>query len=134
MKKETLASAFAEARNKAGLTMLGMAMKCDVAETTVWKVEKGKSVRWETVHLILTVALRIKQGTEEYQKFQDLWLADRRKMAAKQSPEFATKQMSPHAETAVRRFRKIVRDMDEESTEKLMRSIDRAVVKIFMAS
>jgi transcriptional regulator with XRE-family HTH domain len=134
MKKETLASAFAEARNKSGLTMLGMAMKCDVAETTVWKVEKGKSVRWETVHLILTVALRIKQGTEEYQKFQDLWLADRRKMAAKQSPEFATKQMSPHAETAVRRFRKIVRDMDEESTEKLMRSIDRAVVKIFKAS
>jgi len=111
--------------------MLGMALKCDVAETTVWKVEKGKSVRWETVHLILTVALRIKQGTEEYQKFQDLWLAERRKMAAKQTTEFATKKMSAHAETAVRGFRQIVRDMDEESTEKLMRSVYRAVVRIY---
>jgi transcriptional regulator with XRE-family HTH domain len=120
MKKQTLATAFAALREKSGLSMLAVAQKCDIAETTVWKVEHGKSVRWETIHLILTAAMRVPPGSQQYQDFQALWVKQRQEMAEAQSPEFGSPRMSPAAVAAVRKFRSIIHDMDAKRIQKIM--------------
>ena len=129
--KATLYSAMFEARDKAGLTMYDAAAKCGIAETTVWKAENGRTVRWETIHLILTVALCIRQDTAEYQRFKELWMLTREQIAKNRPIDKGVKKLPPHAAAAIRVFRNIIRDMDEHTLEELMRSVDRAVVRIF---
>lgn len=126
MKKATLATAFAELRRDSGMSMLATANRCDISESAVWKVEHGKSVRWETVHLILTMALGIQAGTDRYQAFQALWVKHRQEMAESQSPDFGTKRLSPAAVSAVRKFRSIVHDLDKARIAKVMAAVRRA--------
>jgi transcriptional regulator with XRE-family HTH domain len=127
MKKATLATAFADLRQQSGLSMLAVANKCDISETTVWKIEHGLSVRWETVHLVLTIALGVHAGTDRYAAFQALWVKARQEMAESQSPEFGTKRMPPHAVAAVRKFRKLVWDLDKDRIRKALAAAQRAV-------
>ena len=129
MKKATLSGAFAELRSAARLSQLDIAKKCDISETTVWKIENGMSVRWETVHLVLTLSFNIQPGTDRYQSFQSLWVRYRQEMAEAQSPDFATKRMSKSAVAAVRKFRKLVHDLDAKRIQKVMAAAKRAAVK-----
>ena len=127
MKKATLATAFAEMRQQSGLSMLAVANKCDIAETTVWKLENGRSVRWETVHLILTIGLGIAAGTERYAAFQALWVKARQEMAESQTADFGTKRLPDHAAAAVRKFRALVHDLDKAHIQKVMAAVKRSV-------
>lgn len=127
MKKITLAAAFAELRAKSAMSMLVLANKCDKAETTVWKIEHGKSVRWETVHLFLTTAFNIRPKSKEYATFQSLWYEHRQEMAEAQAADFGTKKLSPAAVAAVRKFRKLVSEMDEKRIKRVMAAVTRNV-------
>ena len=118
MKKPTLASSFAELRKKSGLTLLAIANTCDLAETTILKVEAGRPVRWETLHLILSTGLKIRIGTPQYEEFHRLWLTKKAEVAASQPSDFAKKKLSPHGAAAVKAFRNIIRDLDEPTTRK----------------
>jgi transcriptional regulator with XRE-family HTH domain len=126
MKTATLASAFAETRKKSHLSMLAVANKCDIAETTVWKIEHGRSVRWETVHLAIVGAFRIAPDSPEYRAFQDLWVRHRQEMAAAQAPEHGTKRMAPHVVSAVRAFRGLIHDLDPDQVKRVMAAARRA--------
>lgn len=126
MKKQTLPNAFAELRKKVGLTMLEAANKCDLAETTVWKIENGKSIRWETVHLVLAVAFNVQPGTSTYESFNHLWQKSRQEMAESQTEDFAQPKASPHAVAAVRKFRKLVSGLDETACRKVVNAAVRA--------
>lgn len=124
---KTLAETFAQLRKNRRVTLLETAKKCDLAEATVWKVENGRSIRWETVHLILTVGFNIQPDTKAYNEYHRLWMEDRNRMAESQSPDFGTPQMSPHASRAVRRFRKLVHDLDETECDRLLRNAEETV-------
>ena len=130
MKKQTLPNAFAELRKKVGLTMLETANKCDLAETTVWKIENGKSIRWETVHLVLAVAFNVQPGTSTYESFNHLWLKARQEMAESQTEDFAQTKASLHAVAAVRKFRKQVSDLDETECRYVVDTVNRAIYRL----
>lgn len=127
MKKTTLASEFSRIRKDGGHTLLSVANKCDIAETTVWKIENGRSVRWETVHLCLVVALGILPGTDRYTGIHHLWLSDRQRMAENRTPEFGTKKLSVHAAAAVKEFREMIRPFGKRKTSEIMIALRRMV-------
>jgi len=129
MKKTTLAASFAALRQKRSLTLLAVANSCDLAETTVLKVEAGRPVRWETLHTILSVGFKIRIGTPEYVQFHELWLKGKAENAAKRPADFAKKKLSAHAAAAVKAFRNIIRDADEPTTRKAVLAAGRSVKK-----
>ena len=129
MKKATLSSSFAELRRNRRLTLLAIANACDIAETTVLKVEAGRPVRWETLHLILSVGMGIHIGSEKYDEFHRLWLMDRAEASASRPDDFAKKKLSKHAAAAVKAFRNIIRDCDEPTTRKAVIAAGRFVKK-----
>lgn len=106
--------------------MLAVATKCDVSETVIWKLEHDKPVRWETAHLILSIALKIRPGSEAYQDMHALWLKQRQEMAEAQTHEFGTQKLSKHAVEAGRKFRNLVRDLDPVQTRKVLAAAARA--------
>lgn len=130
MKKAALATVFSELRNRKGLTMLEVANKCDISEASVWKLESGRSVRWETVHLILSVVFNIQPGSKDYDQFNRLWLARRQEMAESQAPDFGVSKLSKHAALAVKKFRTMIHDMDEASVKKVLAAATRAADRL----
>ena len=50
---------------------------CDLSKTTPWKVENGKPVRWETMHVMLVAGLHCHPATPDYENIHRLWLAER---------------------------------------------------------
>jgi hypothetical protein len=84
-------------------------------------------VRWETLHLILTVGMSVKKETRRYREFHRMWLAQRQQMAEHQDPGLNTKKLSPHATVAVTEFRRMIRDLDEASVSQVMMWTRRAV-------
>ena len=121
---KTLASEFAKLREKSGYSMLMTAELCQVAETTVWKVEHGLSVRWETIHLLLVVAFKIAPDSKQYAEFNRLWLQSRAKMAESQGPEFASKKLPPYKVAAIRKFRKIIAGLNKERVSAVMEAVE----------
>lgn len=130
MKKLTISSAFAELREREGLSFLAIANKCDISEAVVWKLESDRSVRWETVHLILSVAFNIQPGSEKYDQFNRLWLKDRQERAESQPADHAARKLSKHAANAVKKFRTLIHDMDEPSAKKVLAAAERAADKL----
>ena len=118
--KKTLGQLFATLRGEKGITMIDAALKCDLSESVVWKVEHDRPVRWETVHLILTTALKIRQSNPTYQTAHFLWLEQRNKRANQQSPEAGNKTLPKHAVEATRKFRNLVRDLDPAGTKQVL--------------
>jgi transcriptional regulator with XRE-family HTH domain len=125
--KATLSSTFAELRAERHLTLLQIALKCQLAETTIFKVEQGRTVRWETLHLILSVGFGIHPGTERYEEFHRLWLMQRAEIAESKPPESNAKTLSKHAVVAMRQFRELIRHLDEPTMNKVMVDINRSV-------
>jgi transcriptional regulator with XRE-family HTH domain len=130
MKKATLAKSFAALRAERGLTLMEVANSCDLAQTTVLKVEAGRSVRWETLHLILTVGMNVLPGSEKYEAFHRLWLMHRAEIAEGQAPDFSAKKLSKHAAAAMKNFRALIRDLDEVAVEKVLAAATKASTKL----
>ena len=130
MKKATLAKSFAALRAERGLTLMEVANSCDLAQTTILKVEAGRSVRWETLHLILTVGMNILPGTEKYEAFHRLWLMHRADIAEAQTPDFSAKKLSKHAAAAMKKFRALIRDLDEVRVAKIMAAVVKTTEKL----
>ncbi len=114
MKKITLGMKVAQLRENLDLTMLEVGKLCDISESTYWKVEHDRSVRWETVHLVAVAGFQISPHHPDYQELHALWLEKRQEMAQSHTPNFAARTLSPHAVEACRKFRNIIRDMDED--------------------
>jgi len=127
MKKATLKDTFAEFRAEKRMTFALIANKCDLDETTVLKVETGKSVRWETLHLILAVGMGTRPGTAKYEEFHRLWLAQRQELAESSPPDKNAKKLSVHAAAAVFEFRSLIRDLDKAQTAAVMLAVRRSV-------
>ena len=73
MKTITVGTEVARLRAISGETLDSVAKRCDIAESTVWKVENDAGSRWETVHLILKIGLRVAVGSDQYRLIQALW-------------------------------------------------------------
>jgi hypothetical protein len=127
--KKTLGQLFAGVRESNGLTMIDAALKCDLSESVVWKVEHDRPVRWETVHLLLTIALKIRKSDPTYQTAHFLWLEQRNKRADLQSPEANSKTLTKHAVEATRKFRNLVRDLDPLQTKTVLAAAQRSAAK-----
>lgn len=133
MKKPTLAASFAALRQSRRLTLLAIANACDLAETTIHKVEAGRPVRWETLHLILSTGFKIRIGTPQYEEFHRLWLKSKAEGAAKRPADHSKKKLSPHAAAAVKAFRNIIRDQDGPITRKAVLAAGRVVKKALLS-
>lgn len=116
--KTTLAASFAALRQESGLTLLAIAKSCDIAETTVLKVEADRPVRWETLHLILVTGFKVRMGTPKYQEFHRLWLMRKAEVSASRPADHGKKKLTKHAAAAVKAFRNIIRDLDAPTTRK----------------
>jgi hypothetical protein len=126
MKKQTIGKMFAEMRAEKKMTMLQIAVKCGLSETVVWHLEHDWPVRWETVHLILTVAFHIHHGSEKYQAMNLLWLKHRQEKAESQPENHGKNGLTKHVTEATRKFRNLVRDLDPASAKKVLAAATRA--------
>ena len=133
MKKTTLASAFAALRAERRITLLALAKSCGLTETTPHKVENGKPVRWETLHLLLSVGFRVIPGTERYDDFHRLWLMHLAEISESKRKGHSLKTLPSHSADAVKKFRAAIRDLDVEDTRKVMGSVLRRCRDLAMA-
>jgi len=127
MKKATLQASFAALRAEKGLTLLALATSCGLAETTPHKVESGKPVRWETLHLLLSVGMRVQPGTTQYSEFHRLWLAQMAAISDSKPTGHSRKKLSAHSADAVKKFRAAIRDLDPADTRKVMLTVLRKI-------
>lgn len=125
MKKQTLGSVFGEIRREKRLTMAEIANKCGVHESTVSNIERNRSIRWETVHLVLSIGVNIQPGSQTYQSCHLLWLKGRQEKAEAQPEKFASKAMTKHAVEATRKFRMLIRELDPKATSKVLAAAAR---------
>jgi transcriptional regulator with XRE-family HTH domain len=116
MEKITLGTKVAQLREERGLTMLEVGQLCDISESTYWKVERDRSVRWETVHLVAVAGFKFSPHHPDYQELHALWLEKRQTMAESQTPEFASRTLSKHAVEAGRKFRNLIRNLSKKQT------------------
>lgn len=130
MKKRTLGMLFGEMRAASELSMLAVGEKCGLSESTVWKVERDRPVRWETVHLILAKAFNIRPLNDEYQAFNLLWMKQHAETANAQPEGHASKTLSKHAVEATRKFRNLVRDLDPAETKTVLAAAQRSAAKL----
>ncbi len=89
------------------------------------KLEFGLSVRWETLHIIFVVGLNIQAGTSVYESLHRLWMQQRQDIAEARPEEHATKKLSNHAASAVRKFRILIHDLDEPAIQKILAAASR---------
>ena len=107
--------------------MLESALKCGLAEATVWKVEKNEPVRWETVHLLLVHAFGIRAKTPTYQGLHALWLRGRQERAEHRPEDSGKVKAAEHEIAAVRKFRTAVRGKSEDAVKKAIAAALRAL-------
>ena len=126
MAKKTIGGAFGEMRAKSRMTMLEIGKRCGLTESTISKVERDKPVRWETVHLALSVGMNIQPGSASYQACHLLWLKQRAERAESHTPEFASKTLTKHGVEATRKFRQLIHKLDPAQTKKVLAAATRA--------
>lgn len=120
MENKTLGQQFAEIRAKLGVPMLDISIACNLSEAAVWKLEHDCPVRWETVHLILAVALEIDPESKIYKTMNQLWLKQRQERAMARTPDAGISMLSKHAVEATRKFRNLVRDLSPADARKVL--------------
>lgn len=103
MAKKTIGRAFGEMRAKSEMTMMEIGNRCGLDESTISKIERDKPVRWETLHLVLSVGMNIQPGSEKYSACHLLWLKQRTEKAESHTPEFASKTLTKHGVEATRK-------------------------------
>lgn len=126
----TLASAFKKLRESRGIAQRQVAIACDFADTTPWKVENGRSVRWETIHTMLTVGLRCQSGSPDYENIHRLWMKFRETMAETAKPEKGRSRVSKTVKLATAAFRELVRNRSDDDVRKIISAAARAAAKL----
>ena len=126
----SMSEKFAAMRHKAGLTLLEIANRCDLNESTVWKIEGKRRLRWETIHTILVVGLKLPPDGPDYAVMEKLWIEDRKK-GADGLPYGHGKVTAPqYQRRAIGEFRGIVSALNQKQVAALMAKVRRAVVKM----
>jgi len=124
--KATLASTFAEIRQKKSLTLMDIGTKCDINDTTVLKIEQGKrSVRWETVHLVLSIGCGIQPGMEQYEACRVLWWKEREERAEARPNDAGRKNLDAETAAVLRQCRKALKGLSEEDVRRFGQMVDR---------
>lgn len=123
---KTLASEWKRLREARGLSQRGIGELCGLSNVTPWKVENGRGLRWETIHLMLKDGMRILPGSPDYEYVHRLWMADRETRAESHGEEFNKRNPDKHVVNAVGRFRRMVKDMDPATLERFMGKVSRA--------
>jgi len=126
MAKKTIGGAFGEMRAEIRMTMFEIGNRCGLTESTISNIERDKPVRWETVHLALSVGMNIHPGSIGYQACHSLWLKARAERAESHTPEFGRKTLTKHGVEATRKFRQLIHDLDPAQTNKILASATRA--------
>ena len=120
MKRKTLGSEMRRLRLEKNLTLLEVGKLAGFCEASICHIELDRPVRWETIHLALLLALKINQKDPIYSEMNQLWLAGRKHHAENLPDGYASKTLSQHAVAAVKQFREIVRDLDEDQCRKMI--------------
>lgn len=130
MPKKTIGKFFGEVRLKKSLTLREIGERAGLTESAMSKIERDMPVRWETVHLALSVGMNIQPGSESYQAFHLLWLKQRADKAESHKPGFASKNLTKHGVEATRKFRILIRDLNPEQTKKVLMAATLAAGKL----
>lgn len=124
--KATLASTFADIRRKKALTLMDIGTKCDISDTTVLKIEQGKrSVRWETVHLVLSIGCGIQPGMEQYEACRALWWKEREERAEARPKDAGRKNLAEETAAVLRQCRKVLKGLSEDDVRRFGQMVDR---------
>jgi transcriptional regulator with XRE-family HTH domain len=126
MKRESVGSIFGELRAGRNLTMADAASKSGLSEALIWNVEHDRPVRWETVHRILVRAFRMGSSNEKYQRIRELWLKSRQEKASGIADNHSKRKLPAHAIEATRKFRNLVRDLNEETARRILAAAERS--------
>ena len=130
MKRKTLGQVFAEIRADKSLTMLETALKCGSSEAVVWKLERDRPVRWESVHIIVTIAFKISPRSEKYQTLHLLWLKARQERAEAQPEKLNKRLLSKHGVEATRKFRILIHELDPVQVRQVLAAAQRAAQRL----
>lgn len=130
MKVATLAEDFEALRKSKHMTFLEIANRCDLNETTVHKVSSGRTVRWETLHLILSIGMSVHPGTSDYESIHRLWMAQREKIAAAKPADKAKKKSSKHEDFAIAQFRKLIKGKSAAKVREITAAAVKAAKKV----
>ncbi|MFT4175026.1 MAG: hypothetical protein QM627_00075 [Luteolibacter sp.] len=96
----------------------------------IWNAENGRPVKWETLHLILTVGMKIRPASEEYKLIHDLWL-EQRQQQADTKPATKYKQLAPvHEISAVAAFRRAIKGLTKSDVKKIVRNTKAQAFKM----
>ena len=126
MKRATVGSVFGELRKTRSLTMLDVATKSGLSETLVWNIEHDRPVRWETVHRVLAKALRVGASNDQYQRIQELWIKARQEKSTAMRESSGKHKIPAHAIEATRKFRILVRNLNEDAARKILAAAERS--------
>jgi transcriptional regulator with XRE-family HTH domain len=126
MKEVTLGTELRALRRERGLRLTNIAEATGLSLRPVWNAENGTGVKWETMHLILAVGMKIRPGSHDYETVHRLWLEDRQRRAVTKAEGKHKKQASPHEIAAVLAFRRIIKGMAKEDIKALMVKVRRA--------
>ncbi|MEI6177578.1 MAG: hypothetical protein WCS43_11855 [Verrucomicrobiota bacterium] len=131
MKRKTLGSEIKRLRLEKEISLMQVGKKAGFCEATICHLELDRPVRWETVHLVLLLALGVRQDEPTYQEMNHLWIAGRKRHAENLPDDHNAKNLSKHAAVAVKNFREIVREMDESQINRLLSTVRRSAGQLW---
>jgi hypothetical protein len=122
----SLGEFLSKVRHTRQLTLMEIALACDLSESGVHKAMAGKPVRWETVHLILQVGLHIPPGSKDYETCRKLWTLQKSAHADTSPKTLNKKKVTTYELAAINRFRTLIRGMDERHIRRVLTAATRA--------
>ena len=130
MKTTTLAEAFKTLREGKGRTQEMVAESCDLSKTTPWKVEHGKPVRWETMHVMLVAGLECHPGSAAYENIHRLWIAERVKRSESTPDGYAKRKAGDVVIDGMSTVRKAITGRPVEEVRKIVAAALRKAAEI----
>lgn len=127
MSKQTLGSRFKEIRLEKKLFQHQIGKPAKLSESVVWHVEHDWSVRWETVHLLITKGMKIKKTSDEYAELHALWVLGQAKKADAAPATKGKQLMSKHATEGVTRFRNLIRNLKPEEVRDIIQAVEAMI-------
>lgn len=125
MNTKTLAGEWVRLREARGLSQREIGRLTGLSNVTPWKIENGKTLRWETIHLMLKDGMRITPGSPEYELIHAAWLAEREVRADTRPDGFAKHHAEKHVLNAIGKFRRIIRGMEPGELDRFMGRVAR---------
>lgn len=130
MKVTTLADAFRSLREKKGKSQVMIGEACDLSKTTPWKVENEKTVRWETMHVMLVAGLQCHPGSPDYENIHRLWIAERVKKSESTPDGYAKRKAAPYVGEGLSAVRKAILRRPNAEVQKIIAAALRKAAEI----